>query len=246
MEPEIQSNPSPENQQSRGSNLGIPIAIVIAGLIIAGAVYLRGDTSKNTAGAQAGVAKETSLPAISAKDHILGSPQADLILVEYSDTECPFCKRFQATMHQIMNDYGKDGKVAWVYRHMPLEGLHSRAPREAEATECVAELGGENKFWTYLDSIYDTTNSNDSLDPAELPILAVQAGVDKAAFEKCLGSGKYTAAIKKSIEDGTIAAGTQATPFSVIIDKKGNTYPIEGAYPYATLKPIIEGLLKGK
>ncbi len=243
MEPTQQ--PAPATAPKSG-NLGIPVAIVIAGIIIAGAVYLRGEPSKG-ADDQGFTAqnKKTTLRPVDATDHILGNPKADLVVIEYSDTECPFCKRFQGTMQQIMSDYGKDGKVAWVYRQMPLQQLHSKAPKEAEATECVAELGGNDKFWAYVDSIYETTNSNDSLDPAQLPILAAKIGIDAKAFDTCLSSGKYAQKIKASIAEGTLAAGTQATPFSVIVDKKGNTYPIEGAYPYATLKPIIDGLLKG-
>ena len=70
-------------------------------------------------------------------------------------------------MQQLMSEYGKSGKVAWVYRQYPIVQLHSKAPKEAEALECAAELGGNEKFWDYTDRLYTLTNSNDSLDSVE-------------------------------------------------------------------------------
>ena len=90
---------------------------------------------------------------VSDKDHLLGNPSAPVKIVEYSDLDCPFCKTFHATLQQIMEDYGKQGKVAWVYRHFPLAQLHPDAPRKAEATECATELGGQQAFWALTDQI---------------------------------------------------------------------------------------------
>src|SRR3989338_7324058 len=93
---------------------------------------------------------------VSAQDHIRGDSQAPVKIVEYSDIECPFCKRFHPTMQQVMAQY--QGKVAWVYRHFPLS-FHQNAEKEAEATECANELGGDNKFWEYTDKLLDQTTS---------------------------------------------------------------------------------------
>ena len=92
-------------------------------------------------------------------DHILGNPNAPIVVVEYSDSDCPYCQRFHTTMHQIKNIYGDN--VAWVYRHYPLDGLHPKARMEAEASECVAKLSNNETFWKYLDAMF-TINSSAS------------------------------------------------------------------------------------
>ncbi|MFA6602909.1 MAG: thioredoxin domain-containing protein, partial [Candidatus Shapirobacteria bacterium] len=92
-----------------------------------------------------------AMPAVTDKDHIRGNKNAAIVLVEYSDYECPFCKNFHSTMQQVAKDYGN--KVAWVYRHYPLP-FHTNAQMEAEAAECVADVGGNDKFWQYTDLVY--------------------------------------------------------------------------------------------
>lgn len=113
-------------------------------------------------------AAKIALDPVTEKDRIAGNPQADLTIVEYSDPECPFCKRFHETMMQAMDEYGKQGKVAWVYRHFPLDAIHSKARHEAEAIECAGELGGNDKFWEYVNTLYKITPSNNQLDPTLL------------------------------------------------------------------------------
>src|SRR6185295_5043808 len=83
-----------------------------------------------------------SVKPVAAEDHIRGDLAAPVKVIEFSDFECPFCKGFHATMKQVMADYEKDGKVAWVYRHFPIDELHSKARKEAQAAECAGELGG--------------------------------------------------------------------------------------------------------
>ena len=122
------------------NNLMIPGAIVIAGIIIAGAVFASsggggGNAPVANNGNQPPAEVEINIKPVSASDHILGNPNADIVIVEFSDLECPFCKNFHITMQQIMEDFGKDGRVAWVYRHFPLTQLHPKAQVEAEATE---------------------------------------------------------------------------------------------------------------
>lgn len=220
----------------------VPAAIVIAGALIAGAVYMGGSSPRvagnNTASGQQPTGK---IVPVSEKDHIRGSRTAEVVIVEYSDTECPFCKVFHNTMKQVLNDY--QGRVAWVYRHLPIPQLHIKAQKESEATECVAELGGNQAFWTYLDKIFETTNSNDSLDPAQLPILAEQVGVDKAAFNTCLSSGKYAEAVKQSAKEG-FEAGARGTPFSLILVDGKVADTINGAEPLANIKSKLDALLR--
>ncbi|PIQ66229.1 MAG: disulfide bond formation protein DsbA [Candidatus Zambryskibacteria bacterium CG11_big_fil_rev_8_21_14_0_20_42_18] len=233
----------PNQEQSPLNKQLVPLSIVVAGGLIALAVYFGGGGTGKLPTNNA-VNTETAgieIAPVTAKDHILGSRNAELVIVEYSDTECPFCKNFHSTMHQVITDY--DGKVAWVYRHFPIAQLHSKAPNEAEATECAAELGGNQIFWRYIDKLFETTNSNDSLDPAELPKIATTVGLNEEAFKTCLSSGKYTEFITKSVED-SIKAGARGTPYSVIITKDDQKVIINGAEPIASVKAKIDALLK--
>jgi len=219
----------------------IPIAIVVAGALIAGALYFVNSSSVNsTTGDTTGqVLKE--IRGVQPDDHIRGNPNADVVIVEYSDTECPYCKNHHQTMKRIMDEYGADGRVAWVYRHFPIPQLHSKAPHEAEALECAAELGGNDAFWKYTDRIYEITPSNNGLDEAQLPIIAEDVGLDKAAFETCLASNKYEDRINTD-RDEAVAAGGLGTPHSIIL-VGGEQIPVEGAQPYEVLKGLIDTLL---
>lgn len=225
--------------------LSVPIAVIIAGALIAGALYFSNAKTPVKVAGNVPVANATvSMRPVTIDDHILGNPNADLIIVEYSDTECPFCKTFHATLQRVMNEYGKNGKVAWVYRHFPIDSNHPKARKESEAMECANELGGNTKFWEYTNALYNTTNSNNSLDPLELPKIAEAVGLDVTAFNTCLSSGKYAAKVEASVQDAQ-NAGANGTPYSVILSKDGTKTPITGgAVPYENLKNIIDALLK--
>lgn len=227
--------------------LSVPIAIIVAGGLIAGALYYSNIKNiKAVAQAPSPQNQEETvgdmLP-VSNEDHIIGNPDAELIIVEYSDTECPFCKVFHKTMQRVINDYGESGKVAWVYRHFPIDQLHSKARKEAEATECAAELGGPAKFWEYTNLLYATTNSNDSLPASELPKMAKSVGLDVKAFNNCLSSGRHTEKVEADYKDA-IAAGGRGTPNSIIVSKDGTKTQIQGAQPYESLKTVIDALLQ--
>jgi len=227
-------------------NLTVPIAIVVAGALIAGALFFAGRTTSPGTGNNPSSASGTldAAPAIAADEHILGNPNADVIVVEYSDLECPFCKQFHTTMQDIMAEYGTSGRVAWVYRHFPLTQLHPKAPKESEASECATEQGGNDAFWKYVNRLYEITPSNNGLDSAQLPAIAEEIGLDVGAFNACLASGKYASKIEAEFNDA-VAAGGQGTPFNILIIKGGERVAIPGAYPYADMKNIIETALAG-
>lgn len=217
----------------------IPAAIVIAGVLIAGALYL---TNRPQAQApQERVAGQRTVPPISSDDHILGNPNATVMVVEYSDFECPFCKSFHSVMHSIIDEYGARGDVAWVYRHFPIAQLHSKAKREAEASECAAELGGNKGFWDYADRLFEVTPSNNGLDLNQLPIIAKDVGLDPVAFESCLASGRYAEKVEQQLAE-VITAGGRGTPHNVVI-VRGEQAPIEGAQPLEAMRRVIETLL---
>ena len=208
-----------ETESKQSNKISIPTAIILAGIIIGGAVIYSSNRT-NTAGTanqpqQQQVAQQTGdldqMAAISASDHVRGNPDAPVKIVEYSDTACPFCKRFHSTMQEVMNEYGKDGKVAWVYRHFPLDQLHSKARKEAVALECANEQGGNDKFWSYADRLYEITPANNGLDPAELPKIAQYVGLDVTKFNTCLASGKFDQHIEADVQNAT-ATGGNGTP----------------------------------
>ena len=158
-------------EADRKSNFAVPMAIIIAGALVAGALYFNRGSGENGAQNNLAVkdnavetAKENNVKAVSSADHIRGNPNAKVKVIEFSDPECPFCKRFHDTMNQIIDEYGKSGQVAWVYRHFPLDAIHSKARKESEALECANEQGGGANFWAYLDRLFEVTPSNDGLD----------------------------------------------------------------------------------
>ena len=234
-------------EQENKSNMTIPVAIIIAGAFIAGAIFYtngKSDTTTVKPATENGKKEEAvKIPSVTAKDHILGNPSAPVVLVEYSDTECPFCKSFHATTKQIMDQYGKDGKVALVYRHFPLDSIHPKARKEAEGAECANELGGNDKFWAYIDRIFEITPSNNGLDPAKIPEIAKYIGLDGAKFDACLNSGKYAAHIEEDFQGG-LKAGVTGTPSTfAIIKKTSEQTMIPGAQPFATVKAFIDSAL---
>ncbi len=183
---------------------------------------------------------------VSAEDHIRGSADALVKIVEFSDFECPFCKRVHPTLKQIMSEYGASGKVAWVYRHFPLDALHKKARKEAQASECANELGGNDAFWAFTDRLFEITPANDRFDLAKLPDIAEFIGLDRAKFEVCIQGdmrgGKYAAHIEADYQDAT-ASGGRGTPYMVVIAPNGDTFPISGARPFSSIKSVIETAL---
>lgn len=231
--------------QPQKQSISVPIAIVIAGALIGFAIYMSGRpvNKLEAPNPNVPVAGDVKIAPVSASDRIVGSPNAKITIVEYSDTECPFCKRYHQTLKQVMANYGKDGSVAWVYRHFPIASLHAKAQKEAEATECAAEQGGNTTFWKYIDRLYEITPSNDGLDPAQLPAIAKEIGLDVTAFNACLSSGKMAAKVKAQYDEGVVA-GARGTPYSVLITKDEKIPITQGALPYENLKTILDSLLK--
>jgi protein-disulfide isomerase len=236
--------------QPRQNSLGIPIAIVLAAALIAGAIYMsNGKSSVPAQGIKIPTAEELAqqpqqeivVAPVTEDDHIRGNPNAPIVIVEYSDFDCPFCKNFHDTMARIMDEYGPTGKVAWVYRQFPLQQLHPNAPKIAVASECVAELGGDNAFWKFADLVFGERGTNEPTNINRIAEFAETSGVSKDEFELCYSSGKYDEKIATAVSDA-IKAGAQGTPYSILIagDQQG---PINGAQPYAVVKQMIDTVI---
>lgn len=184
-------------------------------------------------------AKKVEKP--SDKDHIRGPLNAQVFLIEYSDLECPFCKQFHLTAQQARDEYGD--KLTWVYRHFPLDTLHPKADKEAEASECAFEMAGNDGFWKFIDHIYEIATSNNTLDLTKLPTYAAQTGLNAAQFKTCLDSGKYASKVESQYQSG-LTAGVTGTPGNFIMNSKGEVWVIPGAVPFESLKATIEEALK--
>jgi protein-disulfide isomerase len=219
----------------------LPLTIVIAGALIAGAVFLAGKSSTptpSTAGQNGQITARAYDPAV---DHILGNPNAKVKVVEYMDLECPHCQAFNTTMHQIMDYYGTSGNVAWVQRPFPLAQIHSKAPEEAEAAECAAAQGGDTAYFKYTDQIFAITPSDNGLDLAQLPIVAQQIGLNVTTFNTCLSSGTYAKKVQDSYNEA-ISEGGQGTPY-ILIMVGTDAVPLQGDQPYDSMRAAIDAVL---
>jgi protein-disulfide isomerase len=97
---------------------------------------------------------DVEVPEVTEQDHVNGSREARIQVIEYSDFDCPFCGRFHETMNQLISEYGEAGDVAWVYRHSPIEQLHPNAKEKSVVSECISELEGEEAFWEFTDIMF--------------------------------------------------------------------------------------------
>ncbi|PIS04683.1 MAG: hypothetical protein COT81_05175 [Candidatus Buchananbacteria bacterium CG10_big_fil_rev_8_21_14_0_10_42_9] len=199
-----------------------------------------GKTVNNSASPDSTGNSSITVVSVTKDDHILGDKKAPISIIEYSDAECPFCKRFHPTMQQIVAKY--EGRVNWVYRHFPLASIHPKAPKEAEATECAAELGGNDGFWAYLDRLFEITPSNNNLDLARLPEIAEEVGLNADKFEECLNSGKYAKKVQSHYNQA-IAAGGRGTPYSLVIygDKQ---IPLSGALTLSQIESALAQIIE--
>ena len=243
--------------------LSISSAIVIAGTLIAlSLIWIYRPHSQSTQSLQKPASQtdqssqNSKIPPVSAQDHILGNPNAPVKLVEYSDLSCPYCKEFNPTIAQIANEYGPSGKVAWIYRSLPIlmkpvgsSGIapHPNSKTQAEALECVAELGGNKAFFAFEKiwfASFPTGGETRSatIDRAALDKTAKTVGINLEAFNSCLATGRYSAKID-SLYDAGFAAGVTGTPTTFLITPAGNPIAIVGPRSYYSLKSAIDALL---
>jgi protein-disulfide isomerase len=239
---------SKNNKNTMSNSLTIPISIVLGFGLIAAAIFfggnqnVPGEPSANTApNNQQALTPQGPVRPVDDTDNIRGNPNAPIVMIEYSDYECPFCKNFHDTMNKVMENYGKDGKVAWVYRQFPLEQLHPSAPRIAQAAECVADIGGNEAFWKFSDLVFGERETNEPTNISRLPEFAESAGVSEAEFNACLEDGRTKAAVEADIADG-INAGGQGTPHTLVL-VGGQQGVISGAQPYETVSQILDTLI---
>ncbi|MDQ2915639.1 MAG: DsbA family protein [Pseudomonadota bacterium] len=180
------------------------------------------------------------------QDHIRGNAAAEVSLIEYTDFECPFCKRFHNTPKPLLDRYG--GRVNWVVRNYPLPFHDPAARKEAIAAECVAHLGGNDAYWKYADSVFANTKSNGGGLPADKSVekLAEAVGIKTAALTQCMKDDATGKRVEQDIADGA-AAGVSGTPTTVVRNNRtGASEAVVGALPATSLVPVIDRMLDAK
>ena len=236
------------------------LAIVISGALIAGAIYfgLKGGvrlTTVNT-NANSGTEVKTEEPkeedtsaVVSIDDDAKkGNPEAKVVIVEFSDFECPYCHRyFDQTYPQIMKDYVDTDKVMYVFRDLPLYFHDPAATDEANAAECVHHALGDKAYFEFHDKVFSNSAGNgDGVEEGSLKKWAVELGMSGDEFDKCVKDKTYQDEINKDSQDAN-SVGIGGTPSFVIgiIDENGNVdgEKLIGAQPYTVFKATIEKYL---
>lgn len=173
--------------------------------------------------------------------HIYGNQNAQFTLVEFSDLECPYCKRFHDTPKQIADK--SDGRINWEWQHYPLEFHNPVADVAAHAAECVAELAGNKSFWAFTGEWFSRTQLNGQ-GVEDVERLAREVGAPLDDYKQCMESGKYVDLIKDQVKKGT-SLGVTGTPATVVVDNlTGNKLIVKGAQSPKVLMETMQELIK--
>lgn len=160
-------------------------------------------------------------------DPVLGAKDAMVTIIEFSDFECPYCRRVQPTLKRLLKEY--EGQVRLVFRDFPLS-IHKSAQKAAEAAQCAGE---QDKFWPYHDKLFEQT----ALAPSDLKKYASELALDVDQFTACLDAGKYAQEVADDMKDGQ-AVGVSSTPSFFI-----NGQPLSGAVPYERFQELVDAAI---
>ncbi|CAN5145352.1 hypothetical protein BH11PAT4_BH11PAT4_8500 [soil metagenome] len=186
--------------------------------------------------------KSSFLPPLRDTDRIDGSRTADIILLEYSDLECPFCKDLNATITTLKQEYGD--QLSHVFRHLPIASLHQNAPMEAEAAECVAEQGGNAAFFKFTNAVFVGSKSNGlSYTEADMQTLAGSLGLNSATLKTCMDSNRTIAAVDVTIKEAKTMGMTGTPTWFLIRTSDGMTKQATGAKKIDAVRDVINEML---
>lgn len=218
------------------AKFSIPIAIVIAGLLIAGSLLLTPQGAPQAGSGNSGArahAADTNFRLPSAEDHVRGNPNASISVIEFSDFECPFCARLHPTLIRLIKEHED---VNWVYRHLPLTSIHRRALAASIASECVAKLGGNDAFWSFTDTVFANQHA---LSDTLYRDTARDLGVDSGALASCMEDRAIEDEIVRDLNEARSVGGS-GTPFVVVVGPDGELTSFSGALPYEQIASVIE------
>lgn len=228
--------------------------ISVAILMHGGVIKLGKATTAQPQAGQPAQAPQPSAAPTSAQvsiddDPVLGDKDSPVTLIEFSDYECPFCKRhFDQVYPQLKKDYIDSGKVKLVFRDYPLPFHDPMATFEANSANCAQEQGGDSAYFKFHDAIFTKTTSNgNGLTKDQVYQIAADIGLNQANLKVCADAGKYNDEIKKDTADGA-AAGVSGTP-SFFVGKSDSSGTITGqiivgAQPYSVFQSAIDALLR--
>lgn len=169
-----------------------------------------------------------------ATDHIRGNKNAKITIVEYADTECGYCTRVHTTYKALLEEYPND--VRWVYRHFP---FHQNATAEANISECIASVHGEDAFWIYMDGIFTEGAQYSATRGQEL---ATSLGYWNDKVESCVLAQTFEKRIADDNANG-IAIGVTGTPYNLIMGPNNIMIPLNGAQPLSVFQSIISQMI---
>lgn len=163
-------------------------------------------------------------------DHtaVKGPADAPITIVEFSEFECPFCKRVYPTLQQLYDDY--EGQIRWAYRHNPLP-FHEQAIPAAQAAQAALM---QDKFWEFHDELYQ---NQDSLGEKLYVEIAEKLGLDVEQFNADRNSEEVAAQVEADLQTAQ-EIGAQGTPYVVV-----GGVPVSGAQPYQNFAAIVDRLL---
>ncbi|MBX2807155.1 MAG: thioredoxin domain-containing protein [Cellvibrionaceae bacterium] len=178
---------------------------------------------------------------VKGEDYVYGSEDARFTLMEFSDLECPYCKRFHETPKKIVDI--SEGMVNWKWKHLPLQFHNPAAFKGAHAAECVGSIEGNRAFWVYLDQVFDATRGNGQ-GVNDLGELAAKIGVDEQQFLTCANSGRFVDKINRDLALAKERHIT-STPVTLVIDTKtGKRVQLRGAQSAEAILSTIQRIKK--
>lgn len=186
--------------------------------------------------------KKSFVPPVTENDRHDGSLTAEILLVEYSDLECPYCKDLHASINQIKLEYGS--KVTHVFRHLPIVSLHPNAPMEAEASECVAKQAGNEGFFKYIDAVFKGSMSKGtSYSEIDMQNLATSLGFDGAKVKSCMDNDEMLAGVDASVKQARDLAIRGTPTWFLIRTSDSSTKQAEGTKSLQSIRQAIDSLL---
>jgi protein-disulfide isomerase len=177
-------------------------------------------------------------------DPIIGSPDAPITIIEFTDFQCPFCARFHTqTLPLILEEYIDQGKVKLVVRDFPIQSIHPNAVAASVASECANEQGKVKEMHDMLFYNQNEWNKQETVDALSLfSQYAVEIQLEQETFDSCLNSGKYLEEIKKDLDDGR-DYGVSGTPGFFIGNDQIGYVELKGAQPFDSFKKVIDAQL---
>jgi len=196
------------------------------------AALTAGSTSQSTPGTVSGTVRPAIPQIETADDPFLGPAEASVVVVEFADFQCPYCKQVYSMVRELAAQYGN--RVKFILRDFPLSEIHPEAQAAAEASGCAFEQGTE-KFWAYHDKLYQ---NQEALSSSTYDVIAAQVNLDEQAFKRCMSSHARQDEIQSDLADGA-AVGVTGTPTFFL-----NGYRVQGVIPKDKFAKALDLLLE--